>query len=285
MARIHCCAVLSLSLFVLATPALALDIQRLDSPLADAGIAGGYQPLSVPAIAPGDAWAGGGLPGSGETGSVRGSIATLATGGMPLNAIPAQMPQDLPGFESPFPRGQVTIGLAWPCGPAVDSDQVGFYGGLALGVGFNFTRRPSAAIGVDGLLLYTVAVKMDEWDVEGTWTQISVGLPMRLGRTVSFYFRPGLCMEMLNSELSGYESDGDYWRATFDNSVAIGLVLGMGLDIILSDRISMGLNFHLAILGSPHEGETYWTNGSSWEYNDITGFISIAALWRFSIHF
>jgi hypothetical protein len=197
---------------------------------------------------------------------------------------PAAAGQDPALLDSPFPKSQITIALAFPIGPAVDSDQGGMYGGLAFSGGFNFTRRPSAAIGLDGQLIVAGPVEIDEWDVEGTFAQLSVGLPMRLGRAVSFFFRPGLCFERFDSTLSGTEDDGDFWEADFDSSVAMGLCLGFGLDILLGDRFSMGLTFQMSILPVAHEADTYWTDHWTSETGTKTGFITVAGVWRFSIH-
>lgn len=189
-----------------------------------------------------------------------------------------------PAFEGPYSKGMITAGLAWPCGPAVDTDNGGMFGGIVLGGGFNFMRRPAATIGVDGQLIYAVPTEIDEWNVEGSWTQLSAGLPMRIGRIVSFYFRPGLCLERLDSRLYGHESDGDYWEAKFDGSVALGLALGFGLDIAIANRISMGFNFQLSILPVSHEAETYWSDGVSHEHGTRTGLISICGVWRLGIN-
>jgi hypothetical protein len=65
----------------------------------------------------------------------------------------------------------------------------------------------------------------------------------------------------------------------------MGLCLGFGLDILLGDRFSMGLTFQMSILPLAHEAKTYWTDHSISETGTKTGFITVAGLWRFSIHF
>jgi hypothetical protein len=191
----------------------------------------------------------------------------------------------LPGLH---PQMHITIEPVFPIGPALDTDKGGMYGGLGGSVGFNFVRDTSKCMGVDGQLLFAVPI-LETDTTTGSWVQLSGGIPMRFGHAVSFFFRPGLAMEILDHHHEHYMSGADETHTNdFDSAVGIGLSLAIGLDININDRIGIGLAFGMDILAVPLQGEHNWYSGTVPLYNhysDITGYITTMGLWRIMIRF
>lgn len=202
-------------------------------------------------------------------------------------AAPAPAAQDpyMAGLEGP--TAHITIEPVLPIGPAIDSGEGGMYGGLGFSGGYNFMRRSSINIGIDGQIIFAVPI-VKTWDSyydhSGTWLQLSPGFPMRFGNRISFFFRPGLCFEVFDHHVEGYDPGiNETWEVDFDSSVAFGICLGFGMDININDRMAIGWAFNMDILPLMHYGESNWYTGTvpvTNHYGDEYGFLSIMMLWR-----
>jgi opacity protein-like surface antigen len=176
-------------------------------------------------------------------------------------------------------RGHITVAPFF-AGPAVVTDEVDPHVGLSLTGGFNFSRSRFFCMGIDACIGYGVPVEVGAGVSRGSWTMTSIGLPIRIGGSVAFYFRPALSFDILDHYQYDITVGGDKWEIDFDSSVAFGLNLGFGLDFNFHRRFSFGVAFMTEFLPVYHEGTAYWNGG--WDY-DMAGWLTICGQIRFMI--
>jgi hypothetical protein len=146
-------------------------------------------------------------------------------------------------------------------GPAVTTGDVEMHVGAGLSGCFNFMRRESVRIGVDVQVDLGVPVLTGGGnEPEGTWLATSIAVPIRLGGSTNFFFRPGICFDYLDYYKDG-GSIGDYWEDEVNGSLAVGIVIGLGMEINIHRRFAIGVNLNLRFLPLSHDVENFY-NGS-----------------------
>jgi hypothetical protein len=175
-----------------------------------------------------------------------------------------------PGADMTYPKVLIEISPFF-AGPAVNTDRVDPHVGLMVTGGYNFLRMRMICIGVDGRIGAGFPIEIDEGTSTGTWTCISVGLPMRFGSRVSFFLRPALEFAILDHYQYGYEGTGK-WETDIDSSPGLGFNIGLGLNINIARRFAIGFNFNTALMFISHEGDKYWND--SWDFS-FDGWLTI----------
>jgi opacity protein-like surface antigen len=191
---------------------------------------------------------------------------------------------------APGPSPMSPLGLREPkfyltispliAGPAVVTGEVEMHAGGSIAGCYNF-HSGKIRFGVDFEIALGVPLMTDSGggadDLEGTWIGLSAGVPMRLGERICFYFRPGICVDILDYYKDGY--DGGHWEDEV-NDVGFGLTVTAGVDINMHDRFALGFFFNFRLLPVYHEVVERW-NGFYDGTSD--GFLTVAAGMRFII--
>lgn len=203
-------------------------------------------------------------------------------------AISGQYGQESPalyGVPDPSWKPRVVISI-FPeiVGPALVTDEVEPHVGGGISFCFNFVRSRAVTFGLDFQGELAIPVLTDSSgadDLNGTWVGTSIGFPLRLGGTASFFLRPGVCMDIMRYYKDGYTSGGSHWEDEVRDT-AFGIIIGLGLDINFSRHVGFGLFFTFRFLPVAHEVQEWW-NG----FDDGThsGWLTIAAGLKFLIRF